>query len=385
MAEIEIYNYKKILMKNLCFVFLALILLSCKEQKDSSHKEYVFNKSTATDDDLNKLFSDVDYIPLESTNETLIGFNPQLYVSSSKIYIYDHQYNKRVLVFNREGGFERFIGNVGGGPGEYTMAKNFVVNEPDDEVIINASPTGTLYHYGLDGTFRNIESLKVSISAFTLADKNKYWIYTGRNTLSGPDRLLLYKGNQKEKGFLPFDSERSPADSECFSNSPIRTFQESFYENIYHIKGDTLRLMYKLNFGKLQVPQNVLDGTDEDFGNFIKQNPYIAVFRYLENNHFIYAGLIEYDGKELKALYHWVIDKRNDKDAIIKMEPENTYFMGLQYPLQLTENDELVFLMNSPFFNEINKKGNGVFYKENFSRKVYENPILTTCKLTIIE
>lgn len=38
-------------------------------------------------------------------------------------------------------GFERFIGNVGGGPGEYTMAKNFVVNEPDDEVIINASPT----------------------------------------------------------------------------------------------------------------------------------------------------------------------------------------------------------------------------------------------------
>ena len=143
--------------------------------------------------------------------------------------------------------------------------------------------------------------------------------------------------------------------------------------------------MYKLNFGKLQVPQNVLDGTDEDFGNFIKQNPYIAVFRYLENNHFIYAGLIEYDGKELKALYHWVIDKRNDKDAIIKMEPENTYFMGLQYPLQLTENDELVFLMNSPFFNEINKKGSGVFYKENFSGKVFENPILTTCKLTIIE
>ena len=84
MAEIEKYNYKKILMKNLCFVFLALILLSCKEQKDSSHKEYVFNKSTATDNDLNKLFSDVDYIPLESTNETLIGFNPQLYVSSSK-------------------------------------------------------------------------------------------------------------------------------------------------------------------------------------------------------------------------------------------------------------------------------------------------------------
>ncbi len=32
-------------MKSLYFVFLALILLSCKEQKDSSHKKYVFNKS----------------------------------------------------------------------------------------------------------------------------------------------------------------------------------------------------------------------------------------------------------------------------------------------------------------------------------------------------
>ncbi len=74
-------------MKKICFVFLALIFFSCKEQKDFSQKEYVFNKNTATENDLNKLFSNVDYIPLESTNETLIGFNPQLYVSSSKIYI----------------------------------------------------------------------------------------------------------------------------------------------------------------------------------------------------------------------------------------------------------------------------------------------------------
>ena len=64
MAEIEKYNYKKILMKNLCFVFLALIFFSCKEQKDFSQKEYVFNKNTATENDLNKLFSDVDYIPM---------------------------------------------------------------------------------------------------------------------------------------------------------------------------------------------------------------------------------------------------------------------------------------------------------------------------------
>lgn len=368
-------------MKGLYCVFLAFVLFSCKEQKDSYQKEYVFNESVAVENDLNVLFSDVDYIPLETTNDNLIGFNPQLYVSPKRIYIYDHQYNKRVLAFNRNGGFECFIGKTGGGPGEYGVAKNFIVNEPGDEVIINASPTGTLYHYGLDGTFRNTESLEISISALALGDKNKYWIYTGRNSIFGPDRLLLYKGAQKEKGFLPFDTERSPADSECFSNSPICTFQESFYENIYHIKGDSLLLKYKLDFGSLQVPKNVLDGTDEMFRNFIKQNPYMAVFRYLENNHFIYAGLIEYDGEELKALYHWVIDKRNDKDVIIKMEPKNEFFMGLQYPLQLTENDELVFLMNSPFFNGVNKKENNVFYKENMSEKVTENPILTTCKL----
>lgn len=368
-------------MKGLYCIFLTLILFSCNEQKDSCQKEYVFNKSSVVENDLNVLFSDVDYVPLEMTKDNLIGFNPQLYVSPSRLYIYDHQYNKRVLVFDKNGNFECFIGKVGGGPGEYSIAKNFVVNEPGGEVIINASPTGTLYHYGIDGTFHNIETLDISISAFTLGNTNKYWIYTGRNSISGSDRLFLYKGAQKENGFLPFDSERSPADTECFSNSPICTFQESFYENIYHIKDDSLLLKYKLDFGSLQVPKNILDGTDEEFRKYLQQNSYIAVFRYLESNNFIYTGLVEYDGEDLKALYHWVIDKRSDKDVIIKMEPENDFFMGLQYPLQLTENDELVFLMNAPFFNEVNKKENNVFYKENFSEKVTENPILTTCKL----
>lgn len=368
-------------MKGLYSIFIAFALCACNNVKETTPDVYVFDKTNAVNNDLSILFSQVNYIPLETTTDNLIGFNPQLFVSPQNIYVFDQQYSKRVLTFDTKGNFQSFIGQTGNGPGEYAMAKNFIVDESAGEVIINATPSGTLFHYDLNGTFRKSESLDIPVSSFTLADKGKYWIYTGGSTMAGPDRLYLYNGTQKEKGFLPVTSDRSPAHSECFSNSPVRAFQESFNENIYHLVDDSLQLAYKLNFGALQVPQNIVAGMGGAFHTYLTQNAYITVFRYLENAHFIYIGLVENKGLELGGLYHWVIDKRNGKSQVIQMEPQSEFFMGLQYPLQLTANDELLFLMDASFFPQINQKSNPVFYKENIIDKVSENPVLTSCKL----
>ncbi|MGL5787674.1 MAG: 6-bladed beta-propeller [Bacteroidales bacterium] len=368
-------------MKGLYSIFIIFALCACNSIKESTPDVYVFDKTNAANNDLSTLFSKVSYTPLETTEENLIGFNPQLFVSPQKIYVFDQQYSKRVLTFDTKGNFQSFIGQTGNGPGEYAMAKNFIVDESADEIIINATPSGTLYHYNLDGTFRNSESLEIPVSSFTLADNDMYWIYTGGSTMAGPDKLYLYKGTQKVKGYLPVTSDRSPAHSECFSNSPVRAFQESFNENIYHLVDDSLQLAHKLNFGSLQVPQNIVAGMGDAFHNYLKQNSYITVFRYLENRNFVYIGLVENNGHELAGLYHWVIDKRSGKDQVVQMDPQSEFFMGLQYPLQLTANDELLFLMDASFFPQINQKSNPVFYKENSIDKVSENPVLTSCKL----
>lgn len=368
-------------MKELQLIIITLLVAACSQQKETQIQEYVFNKDFAIENKVTDLFSDVTYTPLETTDDNLIGFNPQLYVSPSGIFIFDQQHTKRVLRFNNSGGFENFVGNIGDGPEEYKMPTAFFVNQPAKEIIISAAPSGMLYHYEQDGTFRKKECLDKSIVSFTLGNNNKYWIYTGGNVVSDKDRLLLINGTQKEQGFLPVISQRAPSNQQCFSNSPICAFQESFNDSIYHISGDRLHLKYKLNFGSLQIPQSVRDGANENFGKYLSQNPYIAVFRFLENNNFIYAGLVENAGVELKGLYHWIIDKRSDKQSLVKMDMDNALFMGLQYPLQLTENDELIFLMNSPFFDGINKKENTVFYKENQNQTISENPVLTVCKL----
>lgn len=99
-----------------------------------------------------QLFDSVEYIPLESSKESLFGRIDQLQVTDSLFFILDHS-TKQILLFTKEGKYRskipmrRYI--------EQTNAQQintFMVDEDKQWVIVNTSPErNTLYFFSYRG------------------------------------------------------------------------------------------------------------------------------------------------------------------------------------------------------------------------------------------
>lgn len=113
-------------MKNLYKIplfILAILLASCSEENnvDSTHitvlniEEGIKNMS---DIQLSKYASSVEYIPLETSNESFLGEISDFVATDSNFYLCSTNGNS-VMEFSNDGKFVKAIGTKGRGPGEH--------------------------------------------------------------------------------------------------------------------------------------------------------------------------------------------------------------------------------------------------------------------------
>ncbi|MEI3446097.1 MAG: 6-bladed beta-propeller [Bacteroides thetaiotaomicron] len=78
--------------------------------------------------------ADIEYIPLETNDSTLIDRRKQDVVSEQ--YIVYHNQNGQVLVFNRQGKRLYSFNRTGGGPEEYDSIDEIVLDEKRKNYIL---------------------------------------------------------------------------------------------------------------------------------------------------------------------------------------------------------------------------------------------------------
>lgn len=108
--------------------------------KDNLHKEQAFN--------LSEIASDIRYVPLETTDDCLLGndcyvqyVDGQIFVMSGILYRFD----------GKTGRFLNRIGRIGQGPGEYNKSVHYAVNPATKRVYVLQFKTMLEYDY--DGKF----------------------------------------------------------------------------------------------------------------------------------------------------------------------------------------------------------------------------------------
>jgi hypothetical protein len=107
------------------------LLLGCGTNPDSDMGLEVINivegiKSSGSRIFLSEVAKDIDFIPLETTNECLIG-KSRMFFSDKYIVVADWQQDM-IFLFDRNGKFIRKIGSKGQGPGEYIDPAMFVLS-----------------------------------------------------------------------------------------------------------------------------------------------------------------------------------------------------------------------------------------------------------------
>jgi hypothetical protein len=101
---------------------------------------------------LSEIATDIEYVPLETTDESLISSVSKVITHQNYIIVLDKKIQAD-FVFDRSGKFIRKIGAVGNGPGEYIGIADISIRHRDSVLCIYDDQTNRLSSYSLSGKF----------------------------------------------------------------------------------------------------------------------------------------------------------------------------------------------------------------------------------------
>ena len=140
-------------MKRILLAFaVGVSLYSCKEAVSVPMDKEIKVVQTSEVYQIDDLFCDFKLLPLNTGTEGLFRNVNKLVYHDGHYYILDKSGKKQVLVFDRNGNYERSIGRVGRGQGEYTNIEDFTIDEDGGRLVILAYPS-LVYVYDMEGRF----------------------------------------------------------------------------------------------------------------------------------------------------------------------------------------------------------------------------------------
>lgn len=109
---------------------------------------------------LSDLVQSVEYIPLETNENCLVGAISFFSVTDNYIAVYCHK-TTQVYLFTYQGRFVAKIGREGEGPGEYLKysMQNIFLDEKNNQIFIHASYPSRLMYYNLKGEYIKSEAI----------------------------------------------------------------------------------------------------------------------------------------------------------------------------------------------------------------------------------
>ena len=192
--------------------FLAISLPSCQQSSKSGfaselpiidlEKEYPVKRI-----DIHEI-ADVEYIPLETTDESLLQTPNSWAVSEDTIVIFDVLQHS-IFVFDGKGKHIRTIDRFGQGPEEYYTALHVEADFSKGEIYVNAHPKIVVYDF--NGAYKRTikypskitlpENIHHYDSDFLAIFNNSYWPTPEEKYAQKADLTPFYLIN-KQDGFL---------------------------------------------------------------------------------------------------------------------------------------------------------------------------------------
>ena len=119
---------------------------------------------------LSSIGKELEYIPLETNPNSLIGDNPHFEFTSDYIYVASAPYG-RLSQFDKTGKFINQIGTNGRGPGEYITASSFCIDQLLERIfIMSCWSKCTILEFGFEGKYIQSFNLPWDTNGFHVLD-----------------------------------------------------------------------------------------------------------------------------------------------------------------------------------------------------------------------
>lgn len=226
--------------------------------------------------DLNLLLDDLEFIPLQANEDGFFQEVTQIIVADTLLYILDIRSN-RIVVFDTQGHYCKKIDCVGQGPGEYSLAFSFSINEKDRRLYL-LDADNKIISYDLD-SFSFIEEKK--ISAGVSYEPLEGGGFVSFSFLPGVVDSKTYNSHLliwDEKLNVQFEAIPIQFESGYIMGPPHRFYRYNndvyafppFENIIYKVDQNACVPHYKIDYGKYkQAPLDFL--TKKDNENYIRR------------------------------------------------------------------------------------------------------------------
>lgn len=228
------------------------------------------------------LVDSIEYIPLETTNESLIGRIKAIHEWNGRFYICDEQ-SDAIFIFNNQGEYLKKLAAKGRGPKEYIAIRSFYQNSKTGDLYIYCDRSLSILHYDAEGIFIERIPCKYITTDFVLLGKDSLVLYGGKmpnqnifsKTFPKQWRLILLKedsiikkdfaGTYKDVLLNDVGKQRNFS---CFSDSIL--LMETIGNDIYRLNSNgEISPRFTIDFGKYTYPLT-FDKSNEESLEIIK-------------------------------------------------------------------------------------------------------------------
>lgn len=264
---------------------LALVIISCSDKKQEVPQNIV-----PIVVDWDNISDEFDYspwvedsalvIPLETTDECLIGQVDKLVYQNHKIYIADNL-SKAIYIFDETGHLLSKLKAVGNGPQEYLDITAFTVH--DGRLLFFDKLKRVVFAYNEKGHFlykKDVSDLW-AYDIFCIGDN--LYLMNGDSD-SGMGRYHLFKtnvenGKEDVEAFLPFEDNGKCGwgiDRYCSASRNEAVFTVWPYDVLYIVKDNETYPAYKVDFGDKRLPKQYIEADGETALTAAIKNHYVT-------------------------------------------------------------------------------------------------------------
>lgn len=295
------------------------------------HEINLESQFKSTDDKmrLSDAVCDVEYIKLETINQSLLPFITRVEVSGDFVFLSESPFNN-VFMFNKEGGFIRKLGKIGQGPGEYALGRSFACN--DSLIYIQTNWLNKIRIYSWkDNSYKNdIYNTDDVSNIYALSNNVVCALVTRGAQIERIFTALVITNNNDTISYLcpdlNFESLRKS--SKHVLTNGINSWQTKDYVNVYEFNNDTIYKItasgifprYTLRLGKYKMPETIFYNLNERF----KEEPgYFSIYSFAESKDFLYIKF-NYEKQDWYVQY----DKINSTTKFWKLRNDPDYGSG---------------------------------------------------------
>lgn len=242
----------------LTILFVCSIYSSCVNNRQKNGTIQII-KIDLGNRKIEKAITIKEVIPLETSNDCLIGYTTKVIFWNNRIIVLDNYRSKSMFVFDEKGKLV-FKSAIGKGPGEVSSADAININKKDSTILLYDHVKNIFHKYDFSGNYIGRMSIPRSIfirDFFPIANDSLLVYY------SSP--LINSKGEKRQTTYSMYTDDYSnakhlsiyvsPNKISHSLGSPVAMFSDEILfvapwsYDIYQLEGDNFRIKYSLDFG----------------------------------------------------------------------------------------------------------------------------------------